>query len=240
MWYSDKPTVELEIFGQKLSIVQDNTTMHVGTTVWEASLVMAKWLEKNHKKDGEFSPLNLRGKRAIELGAGCGIADIPAVLPILKKNVKRNLASLNPKFRAAAGPAGVFPEVGKLKTGLLGAFDVVVVADVVYLEDIVEPLISTMRALVDERSVVLLGYSLRQAEAHALFWAALPRVFDVVAVPRAELHLEYAFEGVDLHILRLKKTDAADAAAAAAAAPADAPEAAAAAPTPTSAAADPR
>ena len=73
MWFSTDATVDLCVSGVQLSIVQDNTTMHVGTTVWESSLVLAKWLDKN-QRDGILSEDTIKGKRGVELGAGCGIA----------------------------------------------------------------------------------------------------------------------------------------------------------------------
>ncbi|KAL9269714.1 hypothetical protein AKJ16_DCAP07944 [Drosera capensis] len=41
--------------------------------MWDASMVFAKFLEKNCKR-GKFSHSKLLGKRVIELGAGCGVA----------------------------------------------------------------------------------------------------------------------------------------------------------------------
>lgn len=226
MWFSQEPTVELDVCGRHLSIVQDNSTMHVGTTVWESSLALAKWLEHNRSASGgHFSHEALRGKRAVELGSGCGIAgmaaalmgcdvlltDIPAVLPILKRNVKRNFQSLT---RADAELAPGRIKVAQLVWGnrrhIEGCgrgrpYDVIVAADLVYLEEVVEPLISTMRALAGAGTLIALGYKLRQDEAHALFWRELPLVFHVQKVAAGDLHPDYRFDGVDLYILQLKE-----------------------------------
>eukprot|EP00271_Cylindrocystis_brebissonii_P010215 TRINITY_DN26340_c0_g1_i1.p1 TRINITY_DN26340_c0_g1~~TRINITY_DN26340_c0_g1_i1.p1 ORF type:complete len:234 (+),score=39.00 TRINITY_DN26340_c0_g1_i1:1076-1777(+) len=229
MWFSDSRTVELSLFDRPFSIVQDNTTMHVGTTVWEASLVMAKWLEKNAYVAGhEFSVAKLGEKRALELGSGCGIAgfamslmgadttltDIPAVLPILKKNLKRNMTNLEAKKASRGHFTGHLP--GKVKVAPLlwsnkkqinavkPPYDFVVAADVVYLEEIVEPLIQTMLDVSTSDTVILLGYKERQEEAHAMFWELLPKNFVIEKVAREELDPSYSFEGVDLFILRTK------------------------------------
>lgn len=77
MWFSTADCVDLNVCDIQLSIVQNNNTMHVGTTIWESSLVFAKWLERQ-EVDGEFNHKTLREKRAIELGAGCGIAGTPS------------------------------------------------------------------------------------------------------------------------------------------------------------------
>lgn len=38
--------VEQEVFGSVLRFVQDPSSEHLGTTVWDASVVLAKWFEK--------------------------------------------------------------------------------------------------------------------------------------------------------------------------------------------------
>ncbi|KAL6912341.1 hypothetical protein ACP4OV_001146 [Aristida adscensionis] len=81
----------------------DPNSKHLGTTVWDASMVFVKFLEKNSRK-GRFCPSKMKGKRVIELGAGCGLAgfgmallgcdvvttDQVEVLPLLMRNVERN------------------------------------------------------------------------------------------------------------------------------------------------------
>ena len=67
--------MDLTFLDQPISLLQDNASMHVGTSVWEASLAIARWLESH--VDDEESPLSYKavcGKRVIELGAGCGLA----------------------------------------------------------------------------------------------------------------------------------------------------------------------
>ncbi|AQK55428.1 Tumor protein [Zea mays] len=95
--------ISLEVMGHRLHISQDPNSKHLGTTVWDASMVFVKFLEKNSRK-GRFCPSKLKGKRVIELGAGCGLAgfgmtllgcdvtttDQVEVLPLLMRNVERN------------------------------------------------------------------------------------------------------------------------------------------------------
>ncbi|XP_062082189.1 uncharacterized protein LOC133788651 isoform X2 [Humulus lupulus] len=105
-------SMSLEVMGHELQFSQDPNSKHLGTTVWDASLVFVKFLEKNCRR-GKFSPSKLKGKRVVELGAGCGVAgfgmallgcdvvmtDQKEVLPLLRRNVERNtsaIAQLNP------------------------------------------------------------------------------------------------------------------------------------------------
>ncbi|CAI5470216.1 unnamed protein product [Closterium sp. Yama58-4] len=67
--------IELEAMGHRLRVTQDPNSKHVGTTVWDSSIVVLKYLER-HSNKGEFSRAKLKGKRAIELGAGCGLAGL--------------------------------------------------------------------------------------------------------------------------------------------------------------------
>ncbi|XP_024542272.1 protein N-lysine methyltransferase METTL21A-like isoform X1 [Selaginella moellendorffii] len=102
----------IELFGHPLLISQsvlgqDPNSKHVGTTVWDSSVVFAKFLEKNCNR-GQLNGVQMAGKRAIELGAGCGVAglamalmgcnvvltDQVEVLPLLLKNVERNVARI--------------------------------------------------------------------------------------------------------------------------------------------------
>eukprot|EP00882_Tetradesmus_deserticola_P020392 GHRQ01022031.1.p1 GENE.GHRQ01022031.1~~GHRQ01022031.1.p1 ORF type:complete len:180 (+),score=67.43 GHRQ01022031.1:225-764(+) len=98
--------VEQEVLGVNLRLAQDPSSEHLGTTVWDASIVLAKYLEKNMRK-GEFSRPKASGKRAIELGAGMGLAglafaliganvlltDVAEVMPLLQRNYDNNLSA---------------------------------------------------------------------------------------------------------------------------------------------------
>lgn len=141
--------------------------------------------------------------------SGCNmvLTDIQAVLPILKKNLKRNQQNINNGLKTGRS-------IGKIKTAQLSwgnkkhvesvkpPFDFVLATDVVYLEEIVQPLIDTMCALCDSNTKVLLGYRMRQEEAHALFWEKLPHYFTIRQIPDDQLHPEYSFEGVSLYVLQ--------------------------------------
>ncbi|KAL4381198.1 hypothetical protein AHAS_Ahas04G0109500 [Arachis hypogaea] len=63
----------LEVLGHELQFTQDPNSKHLGTKVWDSSLVFAKFLERNCRK-GRFSPAKLKGKRVIELGTGYGVS----------------------------------------------------------------------------------------------------------------------------------------------------------------------
>ncbi|KAJ1379721.1 S-adenosyl-L-methionine-dependent methyltransferase [Sesbania bispinosa] len=221
MKFTDSPVIELPVGNDGvLSLHQDNGSMHVGTSVWPCSLVLVKFADRWTRAPPNPNPysqlLDFRGKRAVELGCGCGVAgmglyllgltdiiltDIAPVMPALKRNLKVNKPILrknlkhsilywnNPNQIAAINPP----------------FDLVIVADVVYIEESVPSLVSAMESLLAQDGVVLLGYQLRSPEAHRLFWELCNQVFDVEKVPHDHLHPEYAYEETDVYLMRKKK-----------------------------------
>lgn len=213
--------------GETLRFEQDNGSMHVGTSVWPCSLVLVKWMEHLLAKGGQ-ARFDLQGKNGIDLGSGCGVAglglsllglntlltDIAPVLPALRRNVKKNVATTSlisagksplssGKVRIAQLYWGNAAQIAALKP----PFDYIIATDVVYLDNIAEPLLSTFYALAGPSSIILLGYQIRSPEAHELFWRLCPDLFHVEKVPHEDLHPEYAFEEADVFILRKKMPD---------------------------------
>ena len=79
------------------------TPQGFASTVWDSSIVLSKFLERRFGA----GPAALSGRRAVELGAGCGLvscvlarlgADVTATdmepnLPLLRDNLRANRAS---------------------------------------------------------------------------------------------------------------------------------------------------
>ncbi|RWW57010.1 hypothetical protein BHE74_00036233 [Ensete ventricosum] len=85
-------------------------------------------------------------------------------------------------------------------------FDLVIVADVVYMEDSVARLVTALEALVGGDGAVLLGYQLRSPDAHQVFWELCRQAFPVTEkVPHEDIHPDYAYEETDGYILRKRK-----------------------------------
>ncbi|XP_059282697.1 uncharacterized protein LOC132036386 [Lycium ferocissimum] len=222
MKFTDSPVIDLQVLNSELSFHQDNGSMHVGTSVWPCSLVLVKFIERWHPLTCAVTPnpysdiLNFHNKRGIELGAGCGVAsmglfllglnnivitDIPPVMPALKHNLKKNKPILKKSLKTAQLNWSNKDQIKSMGP----PFDVVIAADVVYLEETVGPLLTAVDDLVDENGVVLLGYQLRSPEAHTKFWELCGEMFDVEKVPHEHLHQEYAYEETDVYIFRKKK-----------------------------------
>lgn len=228
MKFTDSPVIELQVGNSTLSLQQDNGSMHVGTSVWPCSLVLVKFADRwcplpspnppnpNPNPNPYSDLLDFRGKKGIELGTGCGpagmglyllgltdiiLTDIAPVMPALKRNLKKNKPVLNKSLKTAQ----LYWANAAQMNALSLPFDVVIAADVVYLEETVRPLVETMDELMAENGVVLLGYQLRSPEADKLFWEICREVFEIEKVPHQDLHPEYAYEETDVYIFRKKK-----------------------------------
>ncbi|PKI51349.1 EEF1A lysine methyltransferase 3 [Punica granatum] len=219
MKFTDSPVIELRVRDTLLSLHQDNGSIHVGTSVWPCSLVLVKFAERwAHSRDPNpyAALLDFRSKRAVELGTGCGgaamglfllgltdvvLTDIPAVMPALKHNLKRNKPALGKALKTAVLCWNNPDQIKALNP----PFDVVIATDVVYIEESVRHLVSATAALVKPDGVVLLGYQLRSPEADKLFWELCDEAFDKEKVPHEHLHPEYAYEEADVFILRKKR-----------------------------------
>ncbi|KAH9608277.1 hypothetical protein KSS87_000329 [Heliosperma pusillum] len=178
--------------------------------------------EKNSRK-GRFCPSKLKGKRVIELGAGCGVAgfgmamlgcdvittDQKEVVPLLQRNVKRNISTV----MQANGNLDSF---GSIKVAELDwgnndhlqavdpPFDYVIGTDVVYAEHLLDPLLQTICALSGPRTTIVLGYEIRSTTVHEKMLQMWKENFDVKTVPRAKMDSKYQHESIQLFVMGTK------------------------------------
>ncbi|CAB1102005.1 unnamed protein product [Ectocarpus sp. CCAP 1310/34] len=108
--------VPIEVCGTQLNIAQDPNSDNLGTTIWDASVILVRYMERNPQL---YSRRRLEGKRVLELGAGCGLAgmyfalqgahvtftDLIEVVPLLHRNVTMNLGGQAVEAAAAGTTA---------------------------------------------------------------------------------------------------------------------------------------
>ncbi|XP_063284865.1 protein N-lysine methyltransferase METTL21A [Pelobates fuscus] len=144
-----------------IRIKQNWKELGVAAVVWDAAVVLCMFLEAGS--------INLKGSSVIELGAGTGLVGIVAgllgahvtitdrdvAMDFLKSNVNENL------------PPGLQDKVF-IKPLTWGraledfpTFDVIVGADIIYLEETFPDLLQTILHLSSENSLVLLSCRLR-------------------------------------------------------------------------------
>lgn len=166
-----------------LRLAQDWKKLGVAAVVWDAAVVMCMYLE--------LGKVELNGKLAIELGAGTGLVGIVAALlgaevtitdrepalDFLSANVKANLPT-------DCQRKVVVSELtwGKgLERYPASGFDLVLGADIVYLEDTFLPLLQTLEHLCSDTTVVLLACKIRY-ERDTNFLSMLKLRFNVEEV----------------------------------------------------------
>ncbi|XP_058076606.1 uncharacterized protein LOC131225159 isoform X3 [Magnolia sinica] len=197
---SNTSAVTLEVLGHQLQFAQ----------------------EKNSRK-GRFCPMKLKGKRAIELGAGCGLAgfglallgcnlvstDQIEVLPLLMRNIERNTSRIKQSNPNSALFGSI--EVAELDWGnpdhikAVGPpFDYIIGTDIVYAEHLLEPLLKTIVALSGPRTTVLLGYEIRSTTVHDQMIRMWKSNFEVKTVPETKMDSTYRHPSIQLFIMGFK------------------------------------
>ncbi|XP_008677178.1 uncharacterized protein [Zea mays] len=208
--------------GHRLHISQDPNSKHLGTTVWDASMVFVKFLEKNSRK-GRFCPSKLKGKRVIELGAGCGLAgfgmtllgcdvtttDQVEVLPLLMRNVERNRSWIS-QSNSDTDTIGSIT-VAELDWGnkehikaVEPPFDYIIGTDVIYSEHLLQPLMETITALSGPKTKILLGYEIRSATVHEKMMEMWKSNFIVKTVSKSKMDVKYQHPNIHLYMMDLK------------------------------------
>ncbi|NXB57232.1 MT21A methyltransferase, partial [Struthidea cinerea] len=172
------PSATFHFASRTIRLQQDWRRLGVAAVVWDAAVVLCAYLE--------MEGIDLRDRSVIELGAGTGllgivvtllgtwtvsvscvllsplgarvtITDRAAALEFLESNVQANLP---PELR----PRAVVKELtwGKdLDNFPPGAFDFVLGADIVYLEETFAELLQTLEHLCSEQTVILLSCRIR-------------------------------------------------------------------------------
>ncbi|XP_044533735.1 EEF1A lysine methyltransferase 3 [Gracilinanus agilis] len=173
--------------GHVLSIKQSfGARLGVAAPVWDAALSLCSYFERKN--------LDFRGKKVIELGAGTGIVgilaalqggdvtitDLPLALEQIQGNVQANVpVGGRAQVRALAWglDQGVFP----------GDYDLVLGADIVYLEPTFPLLLGTLRHLCGPNGTIYLASKMREEHrTKSFFHDMLPQHFQLELAQRDE------------------------------------------------------
>ncbi|XP_001604308.2 protein-lysine methyltransferase METTL21D [Nasonia vitripennis] len=186
----------------------------VSCVIWDAALVLAKYLDKTSQKNKW-----LKGKRVLELGAGLGCAgivaacfgahvvltDLATVLPMLEKNIKAN----EKQWKSLGGVAEAqVLEWGKEVNNLNFKPEIILLTDCVYYEESVKPLLDTMEVFFNnEGTYAILSQEERDTPKQVSVWkefiTKLNERFKVEKIPMAEQHSTYS--SPDIHLMKISK-----------------------------------
>jgi len=177
----------------------------IGWTVWDGSLVLSKYLEKNFQ-EGYF-----KNKRVIEIGSGCGLVgisaallganvvltDMASVLEILQENVNINLP--NPKGNVAVKELLWGEDVAHVQP----PFDMILGADIIYQYMDPDTLIETLSALSDSNTTILLAYESHDPNTPLKFVTQASKKFAFTRLSKDELDPVYS--KATITVARLQK-----------------------------------
>ncbi|XP_044426012.1 protein-lysine methyltransferase METTL21D [Triticum aestivum] len=216
------PAFPIDACGRRISLHQQPSSFRgasgvTGAVVWDSAVVLAKFLE--HAADGGLLPV--RGARAVDLGAGCGLVsvvaallgarvvatDLPDRVRLLRKNLEENVRGsarvaelvwgdeyeLDPELLLWLDPEAEPPEL------VLGS-------DVVYIEEAVGDLLATLTRLAGPRTTVLLAGELRNDVVVECFLEAAMAEFEIGCIEQEQWHPDFRTNRVAIFILLKKKT----------------------------------
>eukprot|EP01090_Pellita_catalonica_P005771 TRINITY_DN15_c0_g1_i1.p2 TRINITY_DN15_c0_g1~~TRINITY_DN15_c0_g1_i1.p2 ORF type:complete len:235 (-),score=32.89 TRINITY_DN15_c0_g1_i1:933-1637(-) len=195
------PENNITFYGEDVNISENedvtngNVITHEAKTsfhVWDTAIAFTKYLENRFNKD------YWKGKKILELGAGCGLVgivlgvagakviltDLPEALPHLKQNANKHPAA---DIAVAELKWG---EQSSLRKFSNTHFDMIVASDILWLEHLVHPLIQTLKAL--DYDHVLFTFETRSLKVEQVFFRELrSENFKAEEVPLSEMHPEY-------------------------------------------------
>ncbi|XP_072175452.1 protein N-lysine methyltransferase METTL21D-like [Diadema setosum] len=206
---------EIECEDETILTIKQSFIGDVGCVVWDAALVLAKYLETSgfRRRYGELTK-----KRLLELGAGTGatglvacrlgadviLTDLPDFLPLMEMNIQTNESALMGSAKARV------LKWGDDVADFLPSPDLILMSDCVYYPESVGPLVKTLVDLTNQGGQIICCYEERtigqNAEAHKLFDQLMDPHFSVEEIPRGELHPVY--NSKEIHVKQYRrKTD---------------------------------
>ncbi|KAM9147196.1 protein N-lysine methyltransferase METTL21D [Pangshura tecta] len=183
----------------------------VGCVVWDAALVLAKFLESGARGLG----LGLRRRAVLELGAGTGavgimaatlgadvtVTDLEELQDLMNINIEKNKHLVTGSIQAKV------LKWGEDVKEFLPAPDYILMADCIYYEESLEPLLKTLKDLSGPDTCIICCYEQRtmgkNPEIERKYLELLQMDFELEKVPLEKHDEEYRSE--DIHILNIRR-----------------------------------
>ncbi|KAF0484138.1 putative Rapid response to glucose protein [Gigaspora margarita] len=186
-------------------------TILTSTSVWDASLILAKFLEKQFYEN----KINFKEKNFIELGSGTSIpsvttsilgakqvtiTDAPSVIPQIK-----NIIKLNSLLKKPVNVESLDWVNGKenLETLKNGRWDYILGSDIVWVDHLIKPLIETIDVLsTPSYTKLLISHQSRTVRCDNLFFNGLKDLgWKLDKISHDELNWEEGFlkDGVEIY-----------------------------------------
>ncbi|XP_056624774.1 protein-lysine methyltransferase METTL21D [Triplophysa dalaica] len=188
----------------------------VGCVVWDAAIVLSKYLETQQFYNVESDASTWSAKTIIELGAGTGlvglvaatlganvtVTDLEDLQHLLRLNIRKNQGLI----RTGSITAKVL-KWGKNVEDFLPHPHYILMADCIYYEQSVEPLAETLKLLAGPETHIICCYEQRTVgvnpEIEKRFFELLLQDFQSEEVPLEKQDSE--FSSPDIHLLHLRR-----------------------------------
>lgn len=196
--YDSKYEYSFDTMPRKFDVMQSREG--ICSTVWDASIVLAKYFEVH--------PELVQDKRCLGLGSGCGLTevvasflgaksvcatDLKAAIPLLSRNLDVSPLDDMSAVELQWGEAESIEKVKKL-----GPFDVIIGADIVYVEASGAALVETIESLMGTTSRVCFAYGRNRQHLKDFLVAAKSRGITFTQVPIEEHHKQYRSADIDI------------------------------------------
>ncbi len=151
-----------------------------GLVCWDGSIVLAKYLEHN--------PSITMKKSILELGAGTGIGglaaallgaeevmltDLPYALTNLQHNVEYNIQINVPLLNSSKIKVSKVDWYDASSYPVDCSFDLILGADIVWLEELISPLVNTLKACASSSAMILIAHQTRTMRTDKALFGAL-------------------------------------------------------------------
>ncbi|XP_057714568.1 protein-lysine methyltransferase METTL21D [Corythoichthys intestinalis] len=188
----------------------------VGCVVWDAAIVLAKYLETKQFYDPS-SGVNLwAGRRVVELGAGTGVVGLMAAtlgahvnvtdLEDLQTLLKVNIQDNQTLISCGSITAKVL-KWGEDVSGFLPPPNYILMADCIYYEQSIIPLVKTLKLLSGPETCIICCYEQRtegiNPKVENQFFELLQQSFTCEEIPSSKQDCK--FSSPDIHILHVRK-----------------------------------
>ncbi|XP_055028973.2 protein N-lysine methyltransferase METTL21D isoform X1 [Misgurnus anguillicaudatus] len=188
----------------------------VGCVVWDAAIVLSKYLETQQFYNVQSDASTWHAKNIIELGAGTGlvglvaatlganviVTDLEDLQPLLQLNIRKNQNLI----RTGSITAKVL-KWGENVEDLLPQPHYILMADCIYYEQSVEPLVQTLKCLAGPETCIICCYEQRTVgvnpEVEKRFFELLLQDFQSEEIPPEKQDPE--FNSPDIHLLHLRR-----------------------------------
>jgi predicted nicotinamide N-methyase len=180
---------EFEIGDVTVKIEQEGQ-VGIGGMVWDASLILAKFLFSN--KSEVFSKVTT----VLEVGSGTGICGLACAmmqprLRVVLSDLRSHLGLIRTNIDANNTPNVICEEIDWFSPKNSTKYDLVIGSDVVYEPDLFEPLLNTLDLVTTPNSIVFLCNELRMTRDLQFYKLAQKKGWTLTILPESLLDKEY-------------------------------------------------